>query len=759
MASLDRITRRDNINDPTFTADNQLIFRANFTSDVSNVTADDFDITGVTGATIISIASVNQNDAQYDIVIEVPNLPAFTGTIGLTPSNAWDIIDAGDNSAVPTNVGRNQTYELVGTGNPDTTAPSITSIARQTPGNATTDADTLTFRVTFDEDVQNVDANDFVINGNTTATISGVTQVNGSVYDIVVSGGNLATFNGAVGLDLAVGQNIADIAGNTLPNGEPAIDEVYTVDNSLVPSLTSIERLTPATATTNSDTLVFQVTFSEDVQGIDATDFVVNGGSTASVTGVVAVNNSSSIYNITVSGGDLASFNGPVRLALAANQNITNLSNVAVPVAAPTGTNEIYTVSNETVPPTLLSIERLTPGTAITSDNTLVFQATFDEGVRNVDVTDFSINGNTTASITNVTAVNDRVYNITVSGGNLASFNGSVGIDLADTQNITDLVGNALPDSEPAKDESYTVSNTQGASSKLTVIAGNLLEITELGIAQSLNLTISSSVNVSVETIRIFTTDAKGKNRKQLGSFSVLEGSVLPVEYTPGFSLTKSEIATGTFFQFEVEEIDLKTNTTVIRTATITSVSATEVSLDFGNNTKLTTTLTNEVSVTNLLLNDAAAIDLTGLTGQSEVSFTVYREARLDNTIGFYVTDFADGRIIIDELTRATISPGEEGYKEAALAKQLNVQLTGENDKVTTFEATITNGVFLGTYVVIDGVDPSAGEVFFSHQGSGSFDQIRQAGINSFGVEDIIGGGDQDFNDMVIAFEVRAATA
>ena len=647
MAILDRITRRDDITDPDFTADNQLVFRVIFTEEVNNVTADDFNITGITGATIASIVSVNQSDAQYDITIEVANLPAFTGTIGLELADTQDIVNAGNSNPVQTAppTGRNDTYELTGTGPVDTTPPSITSIERQTPGDAVTDADTLTFRVTFNEDVQNVDAADFVVNGDTTATVTGVTEVNDGVYDIVVSGGDLADFNGIVGLDLAANQNIADLADNDLPDGEPETDEVYTVDNDDDPA------------------------------------------------------------------------------------------------------------------PSLISIERLTPGTATTSANTLVFQVTFDEGVQNVDANDFSINGDTTATITNVAAVSDSVYNITVSGGDLASFNGSVGLDLGDTQDITDLDGTTLPVADPDTDEIYTVSNTTtgpgGSDSELTVLVGNVLEITELGSAQSLNLAINTSSNVTIETVKIFSTDADGNNRTQIGSFSVIEGSVLPIEYTPGFSFGGSDIETGTFLQFEIEEIDLETNTTVISTGTLTSISETEVSIDFGSGTELVTALADEAAVTNLLLNDAAVIDLTGLTGQSEMTFTVYREAKNDNTVGFYVTDFADGRIIIDDLTGATISPGEEGYKEAALAKQLDVQLTGENNEVTTFNATIDNGVFLSTYVVVDGVDPFVDEVFFSHQGTGSFDQIRQVGTNAFGVEDIIGGGDQDFNDMLIEFEAR----
>ena len=83
MAVLERINLRDDITDPNFTADNRLVFRATFTDDVNNVTADDFNVTGVTGATIVSAVSVNQGIRQYDITIEVANLSAFTGTIGL----------------------------------------------------------------------------------------------------------------------------------------------------------------------------------------------------------------------------------------------------------------------------------------------------------------------------------------------------------------------------------------------------------------------------------------------------------------------------------------------------------------------------------------------------------------------------------------------------------------------------------------------------------------------------------------------------
>ncbi|MCI5084427.1 MAG: hypothetical protein MRY67_00800, partial [Rhodovulum sp.] len=115
-------------------------------------------------------------------------------------------------------------------GGGDTTAPTVTSVLRQTPAAASTNSDTLVFRVTFDEDVQNVDTTDFDASG-TTGGVSAVSAVSASVYDVTVSGGDLADLNGTVGLTFDASQNIADLAGNALSNTTPGTDETYTLVN------------------------------------------------------------------------------------------------------------------------------------------------------------------------------------------------------------------------------------------------------------------------------------------------------------------------------------------------------------------------------------------------------------------------------------------------------------------------------------------------------------------------------------------------
>ena len=58
--------------------------------------------------------------------------------------------------------------------------------------------------------------------GATTATVTGFSQLTTSTYDLTVSGGDLLNFNGVVGLNLAAGQNIKDLAGNSLDQSSTA---------------------------------------------------------------------------------------------------------------------------------------------------------------------------------------------------------------------------------------------------------------------------------------------------------------------------------------------------------------------------------------------------------------------------------------------------------------------------------------------------------------------------------------------------------
>ncbi len=204
----------------------------------------------------------------------------------------------------------------------DTTAPQITSITRQTPSALRTNADTLKWRVTFDEAVQNVDAADFSVDG-TTATIT-VANVSSSTYDITVTGGNLASRNTIVTLEFDNNQNIRDTSGNALSNTTPTGTDhsTYDVDN-LRPRVRSFERQNPTTASTSADTLIWRVAFNEAVKNVNGADFVIHG-TTATITKVTG---QSATYDLTVTGGNLAGLNGTVRLGF--NTSGHNIHDIA----------------------------------------------------------------------------------------------------------------------------------------------------------------------------------------------------------------------------------------------------------------------------------------------------------------------------------------------------------------------------------------------------------------------------------------------
>ena len=132
------------------------------------------------------------------------------------------------------------------TGTTDTTAPRVTSIVRQDPTTSPTNANTLTWRVTFNEDVKDVGGADFEIAGTTAGLTATAMTGSASVYDVTASGGDLADLDATVTLSFATGQDIKDIANNDLTDTAPTgtNDVTFVVDNT-APTVTSIERRTP----------------------------------------------------------------------------------------------------------------------------------------------------------------------------------------------------------------------------------------------------------------------------------------------------------------------------------------------------------------------------------------------------------------------------------------------------------------------------------------------------------------------------------
>ena len=163
----------------------------------------------------------------------------------------------------------------------DTTAPRVASIVRETPTSSPTNADSLTWRVTFSEAVSNVYVADFVVSG-TTATVTAVAAVSGvtGAYDVTASGGNLAGVSATVGLAIASSHNIQDGASNALSNTAPTgtNDNSYVVDNT-APTVT----ISGVPATSDA-TFTATFTFSEAVTGFAVGDITLGNAAASSFT-------------------------------------------------------------------------------------------------------------------------------------------------------------------------------------------------------------------------------------------------------------------------------------------------------------------------------------------------------------------------------------------------------------------------------------------------------------------------------------------
>ncbi|MGF2033818.1 MAG: transporter substrate-binding domain-containing protein [Nostoc sp. CmiVER01] len=151
-------------------------------------------------------------------------------------------------------------------------------------------------------------------------------------------------------------------------------------------------------------------------------------------------------------------------------------------------------------------------------------------------------------------------------------------------------------------------------------------------------------------------------------------------------------------------------------------------------------------------------LDLREMSNQSTTAnFMIYREAAFDNFVGFYrVIDPLNGAI---DTGNGIVLPGEAGYTQAAIkdAQKLGINLSTANQNTTTLSATLDKSIFAPFIVsnssfeqVLNGQELD--QVYFSFLSANrdGVDHIRMLGDNIFSFEDLPGGGDVDYNDIIM---------
>lgn len=435
-------------NDPTPAS--PINFTATFSApiDVSTFSASDVTLSGTAGADSIYITEIAPNDGTtFNLAVSGMNA---AGTV--IASIGAGSVKAATTSWNEASVSTDNTVEYLDA------FPSVVSIVRANanPSNMAY----VVFVATFSEHVADVDAGDFevITNGVSGASIYRVSGY-GQTYSITVNAG---TGTGTLGLNLADNDSITDIHGNALVGAETEngdfTGEVYDLTNieQDPPKVVSVTRLD--SSPTNAEFARFAASFSEPVTGVDATDFRV--AATGGITGaaITEISGSGTDYVVTVNSG---TGNGSLRLNVYDNDTIIDAA--GNPLGGMGRNNASYYAGQfyalDKTPPTLVTLARIYPNPA--NSAIVKFAATFSESVTGVELGDFTLaaSGVTDAALVNISGYGAK-YAITVNAG---TGNGTLGLNLADDDTITDAVGNPLGGSgdENLEGEVYDVVNAE----------------------------------------------------------------------------------------------------------------------------------------------------------------------------------------------------------------------------------------------------------------------------------------------------------
>jgi Domain of unknown function (DUF4114)/Cadherin domain len=157
-------------------------------------------------------------------------------------------------------------------------------------------------------------------------------------------------------------------------------------------------------------------------------------------------------------------------------------------------------------------------------------------------------------------------------------------------------------------------------------------------------------------------------------------------------------------------------------------------------------------------------IDLRQTIKDVTATISIYREAAYNNNIYFYAIQNETGTILDGT---STLKPTDSGYLQAALRNAIaEVNLSTPNQTTTTTTATLNKGLLLAPIIVVNSTknalldnnpfnDPAAYTPFIPGN-SDKVDHIRLLGDNTFGFEDLAGGGDMDYNDVIVKVNLQS---
>ncbi|WP_372478158.1 esterase-like activity of phytase family protein [Nostoc mirabile] len=542
---------------------------------------------------------------------------------------------------------------------------------------------------------------------------------------------------------------------------EGGATDSYTVVLTSQPTDNVTININPGTqTTTNPNQLIFTTqnwNVAQNITVAAVNDALVEGNHSNTIQHT-AISNDANYNGIAISSVNVGiSEVNPIGATITQTEDSTNVTEG--------GATDSYTVVLTSQPTDNVTIN-INPGTQTTTNpNQLIFTTQNWNVAQNITVAavnDALVEGNHSNTIQHTAISNDANYNgIAISSVNVG---------------ITD---NDIPLAKNADNDIFTIkSNNDKARLQVTVTGQNSSLVNELGffivddaqgriggIAPGASAYTQAALNRAKVIFSVIANLPNGFNSTNLTQQLELNSGdslrfylvrnnstdAVNAQTTPTTDVLFSDPTTLKITDFGTEGFSLAWQDTATNTNNfqnlVVKIESTNQPLPLGVN--LQTQQQGEL------------IDLRGVTELVKADFVVNREAAFNNFVGFYQVVNENGGIDTNGDSQPDILPGEAGYTQAAVRGRIaGIELTVNNQGTATYIGSLTPGSIFAPFIIVDGRpdavldtnfsnDP---EVYFPFLGANTdkVDHLRLLGSNIFGFEDLVNGGDRDFNDVIV---------
>lgn len=380
-----------------------VVFRVQFSEAVTGVDGSDFTLVTVSGGVSGSIQSTvnsvtGSNDTEYDITVHTVS---GNGVLRLDLNGTGTGIKDNSNADISSGFTTGETYTI------DQALPTVT--VNEASGQADpVNSSPINFTVVFSEAVTGFTASDISIGGSagaTTAVISEVSPMDGTTFNVAISGMNGI---GSVTASLSAGV-VQDAAGNGNSASTSTDNLVYF--DATPPAITINQAVGQADPAEDVSSILFTVVFSERVTGFVSGDVSISGsaGATAVVVSETAPMNGTT-YQVEV-GGMMA--NGSVIVSIGAGIAVDTANN---PNTASTSTDNTVDYINNNPSVTINQSEGQDDPTSVSP---IIFTVEFSEPVSGFTGADIQLSGTagaTTVLIAEISPNNGTRFHAAVSG-------------------------------------------------------------------------------------------------------------------------------------------------------------------------------------------------------------------------------------------------------------------------------------------------------------------------------------------------------